>query len=84
MYDTLTELQTQYLEGGFESEEEYNEFYKQKFYDYKDPLMHILLNIEGNVEYKSLLYIPSEVPYNLYSEKFEKGLQLNKNSLEKV
>ncbi len=58
------------------TEEEYNEFYKQKFYDYTDPLMHILLNIEGNVEYKSLLYIPSEVPYNLYSEKYEKGLQL--------
>lgn len=58
------------------TEEEYNEFYKQKFYDYKDPLMHVLLNIEGNVEYTSLLYIPSEVPYNLYSEKYEKGLQL--------
>jgi len=58
------------------SEEEYNEFYKQKFYDYKDPLMHILLNIEGNLEYTSLLYIPSDVPYNLYSEKYEKGLQL--------
>lgn len=58
------------------TEEEYNEFYKQKFYDFKDPLMHVLLNIEGNVEYTSLLYIPSEVPYNLYSEKYEKGLQL--------
>lgn len=58
------------------TEEEYNEFYKQKFYDYADPLMHILLNIEGNVEYTSLLYIPNEVPYNLYSEKYEKGLQL--------
>ena len=58
------------------TEEEYNEFYKQKFYDFKDPLMHVLLNIEGNVEYTSLIYIPSEVPYNLYSEKYEKGLQL--------
>lgn len=58
------------------TDEEYNEFYKQKFYDYSDPLMHILLNIEGNVEYTSLLYIPNEIPYNLYSEKYEKGLQL--------
>ena len=58
------------------TEEEYNEFYKQKFYDFKDPLMHVLLNIEGNVEYTSLLYIPSVIPYNLYSEKYEKGLQL--------
>ena len=58
------------------TEEEYNEFYKQKFYDYQDPLMPILLNIEGNIEYTSLLYIPSVVPYNMYSEKYEKGLQL--------
>ena len=58
------------------TDEEYNDFYKQKFYDYQDPLMHILLNIEGNIEYTSLLYIPSVIPYNLYSEKYEKGLQL--------
>ncbi len=58
------------------TEDEYNEFYKQKYYDHLDPLEHILLNIEGNLEYTALLYIPSEPPYNLYSEKYEKGLQL--------
>ena len=58
------------------TEEEYNQFYKQKYYDHADPLLHILLNIEGNLEYTSLLYIPGEPPYNLYSEKYEKGLQL--------
>ena len=58
------------------TDEEYNEFYKQKFYDYANPLMNINLNIEGNIEYNALLFIPSVVPYNMYSEKYEKGLQL--------
>ena len=58
------------------SEEEYNNFYKQKYYDYKDPLLHLLVNVEGKLNYTALLYIPGEVPYNLYSEKYEKGLQL--------
>lgn len=57
-------------------EEEYNNFYKQKYYDYNDPLMHILINVEGKINYTALIYIPGEVPYNLYSEKYEKGLQL--------
>ena len=55
---------------------EYNEFYHNKFYDYKDPAMHMLVNIEGKLEYTALLYIPSAAPYDLYSEKYEKGLQL--------
>ena len=55
---------------------DYNEFYKQKYYDSNDPLFHILLNVEGKLEYTSLLYIPKQPPYNLYSEKYEKGLQL--------
>ena len=58
------------------TDEEYNNFYSQKYYDYKEPLMHILLNVEGKVNYTALLYIPSVAPYNLYSEKYEKGLQL--------
>ena len=57
-------------------EEEYNNFYKQKYYDYNDPLMHLLINVEGKVNYTALIYIPGEVPYNLYSEKYVKGLQL--------
>ncbi|MCR5422607.1 MAG: ATP-binding protein, partial [Bacilli bacterium] len=41
---------------------EYNDFYHNKFYDYKDPMMNILVNIEGKLEYTALLYIPSEAP----------------------
>ena len=55
---------------------ELNTFYKQKFYDYEDPLLNLMINVEGNLEYTALVYIPKKAPYNLYSEKFEKGLQL--------
>lgn len=58
------------------SDEELNEFYKQKFYDYEDPLLNLLIKVEGNLEYTALIYIPKRAPYNLYSEKYEKGLQL--------
>ena len=58
------------------TDEEYDNFYISKFYDYRKPLVHMIYNVEGKVDYTALLYIPSEAPYNLYSEKFEKGLQL--------
>ncbi len=57
-------------------DEELNEFYKQKYYDYEDPLLSLFINVEGNLDYTALIYIPKKAPYNLYSEKFEKGLQL--------
>ena len=57
-------------------EEEYNEFYKAKFNDYEDPLDVIHFNVEGNVSFDALLYIPSRTPYNFYTKEYEKGLQL--------
>ena len=57
-------------------EEDYNNFYKQKFNDYTDPLHTIHTKVEGLLEYTSLLFIPGNAPFDLYSEKFEKGLQL--------
>lgn len=56
--------------------EEYNEFYKNKFNDYEDPLKVIHFNIEGNVSFDALLFVPSRVPYNYYTKEYEKGLQL--------
>lgn len=53
-----------------------NDFYKSKFSDYEDPLFAIPLHIEGNVFYDAIVYIPSHAPYNLYSENYEKGLDL--------
>lgn len=56
--------------------EDYNNFYKEKFYDYADPLKYIHSKVEGATTYDSLLFIPSQAPYNFYSKDYEKGLQL--------
>ncbi len=58
------------------SEEDLNNFYKQKFNDYEDPLFSMHINVEGTLTYNALLFIPKKVPYDLYSEEYEKGLQL--------
>lgn len=57
-------------------DEEYNEFYKDKFNDYTDPLKVIHTSVEGNVSFDALLFIPSKAPFNFYSQDYEKGLQL--------
>ena len=58
------------------SEEELNEFYKSKFNDYEDPIINVFTSVEGNVTYNAICYIPSHAPYDLYSDTYEKGLQL--------
>ncbi|MBQ8206079.1 MAG: molecular chaperone HtpG [Bacilli bacterium] len=58
------------------NEEMLNEFYKAKFNEYQDPLISLHVNTEGMISYNALLFIPSKAPYDLYSEKYEKGLQL--------
>ncbi len=57
-------------------EEEYNQFYKEKFFDYEDPLAVIHLSVEGAVTYKALLYIPGRAPFDFYTKEYKKGLQL--------
>ena len=58
------------------TEEEYNSFYKEKFFDFEDPIATIHASVEGAVTYKALLYIPSKAPYDFYTKDFKKGLQL--------
>lgn len=58
------------------TEEEYNNFYKEKFYDYSDPLKSIHVKTEGTATYNALLYVPSQAPFDYYSKSYEKGLQL--------
>lgn len=58
------------------TEEELNTFYKNKFNEYEDPFTSIFANVEGMISYNALLFIPRHAPYNLYSDKYEKGLQL--------
>ena len=58
------------------TEAEYNQFYKDKFYDFEDPAAVIHVSVEGAVTYKALLYIPSKAPYDFYTKDYKKGLQL--------
>lgn len=57
-------------------EEDYNNFYKDKFFDFSDPLIAVHTNAEGAVTYNALLYVPANAPYNYYTKEFQRGLQL--------
>lgn len=58
------------------TEEEYNEFYKNKFGDYENPLRVVSSSVEGAATYHALLFFPARAPFNYYSRDYEKGLQL--------
>ncbi|WP_312648560.1 molecular chaperone HtpG [Aminipila sp.] len=58
------------------TDEEYNQFYKEKFFDFEDPARVIHTNVEGVSTYNALMYIPARTPYNYYTKEYEKGLQL--------
>ena len=58
------------------SEEEYNRFYHEKFYDFEDPLAVIHTKFEGTSNCNILLFIPKKAPFDYYTKDFEKGLQL--------
>lgn len=58
------------------SEEEYNDFYRSKFFAFDEPAKTLHYSLEGNISYNALLYIPTKAPYNFYSSEYESGLQL--------
>ena len=58
------------------TDEDYNKFYKEKYYDYSDPLCHIHVKTEGTATYDALLYVPANTPMDFYTKNFKKGLQL--------
>ena len=58
------------------TEEEYETFYREKFYDYNKPLRTVHSSTEGTVSFKSLLYIPGKAPFDYYTKDFKRGLQL--------
>ena len=58
------------------TEEEYNQFYREKFFDYEAPLDTLHISVEGAVTYKAMLFIPSRTPYDYYTKEYKKGLQL--------
>ena len=82
-YETYSELETLnsmvplWKKSNSEiSDEDYNNFYKEKFFDYTDPAKVIHTDVEGIVSYTALLFIPGQAPFNYYTKDFEKGLQL--------
>ena len=58
------------------TDEDYNNFYSEKFYDYEAPAKVIHSKTEGNATYNALMFIPKHAPFDYYSKDFEKGLQL--------
>ena len=58
------------------TEEEYETFYREKFFDYNKPLRTIHSSAEGSVSFKALMYVPSKAPYDFYTKDFKHGLQL--------
>lgn len=61
--------------------EDYNDFYKEKYFDFTDPLKVVHSKTEGAATYNALLFIPAKTPYNYYSKEYEKGLQLYANGV---
>ena len=58
------------------TDEEYDQFYQNKFSDFEKPALRISASVEGAVTYQALLYVPARAPYNFYTKEYKKGLQL--------
>lgn len=63
------------------TDEDYDEFYREKQYGFDKPLKHIHTSVDGNISYDAILYIPETVPFDYYSSEFEKGLELYSNGV---
>lgn len=63
------------------TDEDYNGFYRDQYFDYTEPLAHIHSRNEGAVNYNTLLFIPARAPYDYYSKDYEKGLTLYANGV---
>lgn len=62
-------------------DEEYDNYYIDKYYDYEKPLKVISTSVEGLCSYRGLLFIPSHAPYDFYTKEYEKGLSLYSNGI---
>ena len=62
-------------------DEECFKFYKDKFYDYNDPVSVIRINADGLISYKAMLFIPSKAPYDYFTKEYKKGLALYSNGV---
>ncbi|MGP4040495.1 molecular chaperone HtpG [Gracilibacillus sp. D59] len=63
------------------SDEDYESFYQEKHFGFDKPLSHLHISVDGMVRFQSILYIPEQLPFNYYSQDFEKGLELYSNGV---
>ncbi len=63
------------------TDEEYNDFYKDKYYDFENPLKVITTSVEGMTSYKAIIFIPKKAPFDFYTKEYEKGLALYSNGV---
>ena len=76
-WDTLNSMVPLWQKNPNEvGEEEYERFYREKFYDFNKPLRTIHMNAEGTVSFRALLFIPGKAPYDFYTKDYKQGLQL--------
>lgn len=61
--------------------DEYNNFYKEKFFDFEDPIKVIHTSADGAVSYNALMFIPSRPPFDYYTKEYKRGLQLYANGV---
>src|SRR5699024_3576447 len=64
-----------------DKKEDYEQFYQDKHYGFDSPLAYIHANVDGNVRYNAILYIPENIPFDFYSAEYEKGLELYTNGV---
>ena len=80
--DTLNSMTPLWRKNKSElTDEDYNNFYKEKFFDFEDPLRTLHTSADGMVSYNALLYIPKRPPFDYYTKDFKKGLQLYTNGV---
>ncbi|WP_047980283.1 molecular chaperone HtpG [Ornithinibacillus contaminans] len=63
------------------TDEDYENFYREKRYGFDKPLKHIHLSVDGTIRYNAILYIPENRPFDYYSQDYEKGLELYSNGV---
>jgi len=63
------------------TQEDYDNFYAEKRYGFDKPVKHVHIRTEGTVSYNAILYIPQTIPYDFYSQEYEKGLELYSNGV---
>ena len=80
--DTLNSMTPLWKKNRTElTDDDYNNFYQEKFVDYMPPMVYKHVHNEGTPSYDALLYIPSKAPFDYYTREYEKGLQLYTNGV---